>query len=55
MKTNESNAIAAPLQADRGSFKANLASFVDVVESLPILRPRLVLLDLAILALFLIH
>ena len=57
MKTIESNVIAAP-QNDirpRATFKHNLANVVEFVERLPVLRPRLVALDLLILALFFIH
>lgn len=54
MKTIESNAIAAPVQTVH-PFKHYLANLVEMVESLPVLRPRLVALDLLILALFLIH
>jgi hypothetical protein len=49
MKTIES---AAPVQADRRDFKHYLANVVEFVERLPVLRPRLVVLDLAILVLF---
>jgi hypothetical protein len=55
MKTIESNAIAAPVQSGRQTFKHNLANVVEYIERLPVLRPRLVVLDLLILALFLIH
>lgn len=57
MKTIESNVIAAP-QSDirpRATFKHNLANTVEFIERLPVLRPRLVVLDLLVLALFLIH
>ncbi len=57
MNTNESNAIAATQSDIRplSAFRYNLANVVEFVERLPVLRPRLVVLDLAILALFLLH
>lgn len=55
MKTTESNVIAAPIDSGRWSFKHSLANVVEFVERLPVLKPRLVMLDLAILALFLIR
>lgn len=51
----QSNVIAAPLSSDRQTFKRRLANFVEFVERLPVLRPRMVVLDLAILALFLVQ
>lgn len=57
MKTIERNVIAAPqaYSRPRATFKHHLANVVEFVERLPVLRPRMVVLDLAILALFLIH
>lgn len=52
MKTIESNTIAAPVQSHRRDFKHYLANVVEFVERLPVLRPRLVILDVLILALF---
>jgi hypothetical protein len=47
--------MGAGYSAPRRTFRDWLMDFSDVLESLPILRPRLVLLDFAVLALFLIH
>jgi hypothetical protein len=55
MKTNESKAVAAPVMPYRQTFHERLAAFTDAVESLPILRPRVVWLDVLVLAVFLLH
>jgi hypothetical protein len=52
MQTTPQSVFAAPVR--HSAFKIRLATFVETVERLPILRPRLVALDLVVLALFLI-